>query len=156
MIVTRTLTLTSERTAGASVGLRRSLMKTYYNFILAVFSMLAAACSTSDRGPNMLMTFPGVSDVPGAVDPSSVLARAREDFEMLAKGRDPRYAQFESGLYDGGTRIFKAQGYQIIDHHRAEEDGRYTVGQTITFDESLTGGKVIEHTNARLGDARTE
>jgi hypothetical protein len=107
-----------------------------------------SGCSTPIKSIDRL---PVASELRSASNPDQVVAHASKDIELLRAGRNPRYATFETALYDGGTCFFEGAGYRITDHRKiATRDGRkgFIRGQTIVFDREVTGGDRIQYSNA--------
>ena len=90
------------------------------------------------------------SELGSAANPGLVIARASEDLGLLKAKKDPKYATYKTGLYDGGTRFFEGIGYRITDHRKiVTRNGQqgFILGQTVVFDRSVTGGKELQYSN---------
>jgi len=50
---------------------------------------------------------------------------ARNDFELVLRGKEPKYSKFKSAKLDGGTESFAHKGYKLTVHRRADtKDGK--------------------------------
>ncbi|MBL9151706.1 MAG: hypothetical protein JNK37_04460 [Verrucomicrobiales bacterium] len=80
---------------------------------IALLAGSISGCSTPTKGIDRL---PVATELRSASNPDQVIAHAAEDLELLRAGMNPQNSEFETGLYDGGTRFFRGTGYRITDH----------------------------------------
>jgi len=98
-------------------------------------------------------SFPGLDRTRLTADQAARLTVAETDFHRVRSGREAVHAQLEQTLRDGGTKIYRGNGYDLVSRHSIEHrDGTvgHIVGPSITLDRAITGGAPIHYEETRF------
>ena len=120
-------------------------MTTTQLLAVAATLLLAACCSFGTRTITA-SSFPGFDTTRLTSDQAGRLRDAESDFRRVRSRREPAHAQLEQALRDGGTKIYRGRGYDLVAHYSFEDrDGTYgqIVGPQITFGREITGGAPV-------------
>ena len=122
------------------------ILKMIYRLLTVFLAITLSACQTI---PRRVSTFPNPEDVKKSASAQLALKRASSDLSAIRSGNTPLYAKLEAIIYDGGTRFFEGEGYQIIDHRKLSKQGMI-LGQTVHFDGKVAGLRPIQYSNAQF------
>jgi hypothetical protein len=119
--------------------------------------LFLAACSSITKDAIHATAFPGFDATGLNAAQASRLKQAEVDFNRVRSKREPLYAQFEQSLRDGGTRLYRGQGYLLGALNRINSRngavGRI-VGPAILLEREITGRAPVQYEETRFVSVR--
>ena len=114
-----------------------------FSTLLSIALLALSACA----GPNSASFFPRMHPLFAGLDETKVcgcakesLAKAKADFLLARRGKEPVHAKYVSTIPYTHSRVFEGKGYCITMVKKDIVDSFYE-GPKIVLNSSITGGK---------------
>ena len=111
---------------------------------IAIYTFVG--CAHIDEPTKTAAEFPEIEEADLSPRQSALLSHAKQDFSDVQTGSTPTHARKKSVARDGGTTVYKGDGYSLVAHRRYENQGSVwgrIVGPTLVLEPKITGGDSI-------------